>query len=365
MTVNAFLQVPIKRLAEDYRIYVVCNGKTQDIAERVRPYLTVLPVAIRRRISLIGDLAALWHLTRVVSKYKFDVIHSVTPKAGLLAVLAGYMAGTKMVIHTFTGQVWATRKGLGRLLLKSMDRVIASLASRTLADSPSQLQFLLDENVVSKSKSCVLGKGSISGVDITRFRPDADARAAVRQGLGIPHEATVFLFLGRLNRDKGVLDLAAAFTRVARTHSGVHLLIVGPDEGNLTPAMVELTGAYAGRAHFVAHTDSPEAYMAASDVFCLPSYREGFGSVIIEAAAAGLPAIGSRIYGIVDAIEEGRTGLLHKAGDVAELQGCMSKLAASGELVSGLGRNARVRAVADFSSDALADAWVSYYRGLK
>lgn len=365
MTINAFLQEPIKLLAKDFKIFVVCNGTTQDIAQPIRTYLTVLPVEIRRAISLRGDLIALWDLFWILRRSKFDVVHSVTPKAGLLAMLSSYLAGTRTRIHTFTGQVWVTRVGFARFLLKSMDKVIASLATHILVDSPSQLQFLRTEKVVLQGKSGVLSKGSISGVDTARFCPNIGARSEIRSALKIPETDSVFLFLGRLNRDKGVMDLAAAFKRVAHEFPQVHLLVVGPDEENLMPAMLEVIGAHTDRAHFVGHTEKPEDYMAAADVFCLPSYREGFGNVIIEAAAVGLPAIGSRIYGIVDAIAEGETGLLHKAGDVGDLGRCMSTLILSNEQVATLGRQARERAISDFSSQAMAIAWSNYYLSLK
>jgi len=365
MTVNAFLQEPIKQLAQDYQIFLVCNGTAHDLSAEIQPYLTVLPVAIERQITIRGDWAALWQLLQIFRARKFDVVHSVTPKAGLLAMLASYLAGTQTRIHTFTGQVWATRTGLARQVLKAMDKIIATLASHILVDSPSQLQFLLSEKVVTQKKSSVLAQGSISGVDTARFCPNAQAKSRIRNTLKIPETALVFMFLGRLNIDKGVLDLASAFHFVARENPQACLLVVGPDEANLTSSMLNLVGEYADRTYFVGHTDKPEDYMAAADVFCLPSYREGFGTVIIEAAATGLPAIGSRIYGIVDAIEEGKTGLLHRARDVAELQACMLKLAASNDLLIGLGQQARARAVSSFSSQALATAWLSYYRGLQ
>jgi len=365
MTINAFLQEPIKLLAKDFKIFVVCNGAIQDIAQPIRQYLTVLPVGIMRKISLRGDLVALWNLFWILRRYKFDVVHSVTPKAGLLAMLSSYLAGTRTRVHTFTGQVWVTRVGVARFLLKSMDKVIASLTTHILVDSPSQLQFLQTEKVVLQGKSGVLSKGSISGVDTARFCPNIGARSEIRSELKIPESARVFLFLGRLNRDKGVMDLAAAFKRVAREYPQVRLLVVGPDEENLMPAMLEMIGVHSDRVYFVGHTEKPEDYMAAADVFCLPSYREGFGNVIIEAAAVGLPAIGSRIYGIVDAIAEGETGLLHEVGDVGDMERCMSKLASSNEQVATLGRQARERAMSDFSSQAMAIAWSKYYCGLK
>src|SRR5262249_24288392 len=144
-------------------------------------------------------------------------------------------------------------------------------------------------SVVSGEKAHVLAEGSICGIDGTLYRPDASSRAEVRRRHGIPESAILFLFLGRLNRDKGVLDVARAFSLLRTGRSGpedAHLMLVGPDEEDLRLRILELAGSHAGRVHFEDYTREPQRYMAAADVFCLPSYREGFGSTIIEAAAA-------------------------------------------------------------------------------
>lgn len=360
MTVNAFLQQPIRRLSEVYDVHVALNLSPGESLSGLDEVVTVWPVAIERKITPWRDLMALWRLFRLFRRHRFRLVHSVTPKAGLLAMLAAFLAGVDIRIHTFTGQVWATRRGIARRVLKGMDRLIALLGTYALVDSASQRQFLLDEGVLGVSRSGVLAEGSISGVDTAQFRPDAEARKRVRGGLGIAEADTVFLFLGRLNRDKGVLDLAAAF---AGMHDeSAHLLVVGPDEENIGQRMLELLGPHAGKAHFVGFASRPEEYMAAADVLCLPSYREGFGSVIIEAAAVGVPAIGSRIYGVVDAIREGYSGLLFEARDIGGLCAAMKKLSANRELRLQLGVQARERARNVFSSEKLAAAWLEFYR---
>lgn len=360
MTVNAFLQEPIRRLCDCYDVYVVVNLGEGETLGGIAPLVTVLHVGIERKISPWRDLLALWQLITLFHHHKFKLVHSVTPKAGLLAMAAAFIAGVDVRIHTFTGQVWVTRSGMARWLLKNLDRLIARLTTYTLVDSASQRQFLLDEGVLDNKRSGVLAQGSISGVDVSRFRPDVQARSRIRGELHIPDEDTIFLFLGRLNRDKGVLDLAAAFAALDDARS--HLLVVGPDEGQIRPKMQELTLNCAVRVHFVEFTTRPESYMAAADVLCLPSYREGFGSVVIEAAAVGIPAIGSRIYGVVDAIAENESGLLFEARDVDVLRECLSVMAIDSSRRLQLGERARERALAEFSADRLADAWLNFYQ---
>lgn len=157
-----------------------------------------------------------------------------------------------------------------------------------------------------------------------------------------------------------MLDLAAAFAGMNDIRS--HLLVVGPDEEHMGPQIVQLTSSCAERVHFVGFATRPEEYMAAADVLCLPSYREGFGSVVIEAAAVGIPAIGSRIYGVVDAIVENYSGLLFEARDVSGLQVALAALASDKTRRIQLGRQARERVLAEFTSEILAAAWLEFYQ---
>ncbi len=361
ITITAFLQHQLRALGERHYLTVVVNGAPPDLLDRLAIRGTLFPVAIERPIAPWRDLKALLRLYRLFRRERFDLVYSVTPKAGLLAQTAACLAWVPQRLHTFTGQVWATRRGPVRMLLKSMDRLLARCATRVLADSPSQRRFLIAEGVTRAERLEVLADGSISGVDVQRFHPDPDRRRAVREGLDIPETAVLGLFLGRLNADKGVAELAAAFAEAAGEVPALHLLVVGPDEAGMQAGMQAKAAGQAGRLHFVGYTDAPENYMQAADFFVLPSYREGFGSVIIEAAACGLPAIGSRIYGLTDAIEEGVTGLLVPAREVAALAEAMLRLATDSELRRGMGEAACARARRDFSQERLTQAVLDYF----
>lgn len=359
LTLKAFLLEPIRALASHYELTVIADSNDRDLLRKCGIPVELIPVPIAREIAPLRDLRALVRLIAIFRSKDFDLVHSVTPKAGLLAMAAGFLARVPLRVHTFTGQVWVTRGGLMRALLKAADKAIAALATHVLADSRSQLDFMLRQGITTAAKAGVLAQGSIAGVDLERFKPDAAARARVRAGLGVDADALVFLYLGRLRRDKGVLDLCRAFARIARPQ--VLLLTVGPDEEGLRG---EMRLACASQLHLVDYTPEPEAYFAAADVFCLPSYREGFGTVIIEAAAAGLPAIGSHIYGITDAIVEGETGLLFPAGDVDALAAAMCQFIEQAGLRTRMGECARRRVERDFSAPALTEALLDFYRSL-
>jgi glycosyltransferase involved in cell wall biosynthesis len=262
-------------------------------------------------------------------------------------------------VHTFTGQVWATRKGVGRWLLKKIDRFFASQASFVLVDSGSQRRFLLKEKVIRSENSCVLSNGSISGVNIKRFSFDPAVRRQIRKKMAIQDQDVVFLFIGRLKQDKGVLELGRAFAKLHQTSKNIHLLIVGSDEESIQDSAGFKTMEH---VYFMGHTRGPEKYMSAADIFCLPSHREGFGSVIIEAACVGIPCVASRIYGITDAVVEGSTGLLHQPGDVDDLECCMKIFLENPDLRRNMGMAARRRAMSEFSEEWVTAALADFYK---
>ncbi|BAO31116.1 glycosyltransferase family 4 protein [Sulfuritalea hydrogenivorans] len=352
----------IRKIAESSQVTLVADGVSELANGEFDSAVRFRQVAIPRRIRLGSDVLALFKLWRILRSGRFDCVHSIMPKAGLLSMLAGAAAGVPVRFHTFTGQVWATRAGLSRRFLMLMDWLIARLATSVLTDSLSQRDFLIANGIVKAGKISVLGNGSVVGVDPLRFAPDTEAREQGRRDLGIGTGDFVFLFVGRLNRDKGVTDLLQAFAEISHRHSSAHLVLVGPDEDGYDVRIANLPEALRQRLHRVGFTSQPERCMAVSDVICLPSYREGFGSVLIEAAAGGLPAVASRIYGISDAVVDGVTGILHEPGNVAEIVLGMLKLAEDQPLRSRMGAAARARAVEEFSEERLTTAFQNFYR---
>lgn len=362
MTVVTFLKDHITAaIAAGYEVSVVAHAQDDAFLRRHELAVAFHSVAIVRPIAPWRDFKALMTLSRLFYAKGFDIVHSVSPKAGILAILAARITGVPHRVHTFTGQVWVTRTGIKRWLLKSVDCLLASMTTEALVDSPSQKDFLISEGVVKAHRAHVIGLGSICGVDSLRFQPDGEARRSVRGELGIPLKARLILFLGRLTHDKGVLDLAKAFAILSRNHAEAHLVMVGPDEGGLAIAVERLCASAKERVHLIDFTDSPQRYMASADVFCLPSYREGFGMVIMEAAATGVPCVASRIYGITDAVIDECTGLLHPPGDIQAIANQLSRLLTDPALCLEMGQHARIRAMADFSQIRLTQGLMAFY----
>lgn len=361
MTINAFLLQHIKKACLSYDVTIIGNFQQTDILECEIPALSV---CIERKISFCKDIKALFTLCHIYRKHRYWLVHSVTPKAGLIAMVAAFISRVPVRIHTFTGQVWVTKKGMWRKLLMFMDKTIASCATHVLVDSHSQRDFLVSNRIVSEQKSRVLGHGSICGIDRNRFQPNKRIRQELRDGLGILPEEVLFLFIGRLTKDKGVLDLARSFAHASLQDKTMHLLFVGSDEDHMHESIMEACSSCRAKVHFSGHAVRPEDFMAAADVLVLPSYREGFGMVIIEAAAVGIPAIASRIYGITDAVVDGETGLLFPPGEHDSLARHLLFLSGHHEDRQAMGSKAQQRAYAFYSADDVSDNLLRFYRSI-
>lgn len=359
-TANAFLSQHILALARKHSVSIALNGAAQDLRAELRQ-TPIHRFCIVRKIAPFRDLIALISLWNLFRRERFDVIHSMSPKAGLLASVAGFLAGVPVRIHWFTGQVWATKRGLMRILLKTMDKITSRCATHLLSDSHSQAKFLTTEKVTSAGKIQVLASGSTCGVDILRFHPDLETGNKIRAAHGIPDEATIALFVGRMQPEKGIRELCAAFLAAAQSCPDLHLMLVGPDEAGMKKYIQAELAEVSKNLHWIGLTDRPEEYMAASDFLVIPSYREGFGSVVIEAAACGIPSIGTSIYGLSDAIIDGETGSLIPVGSAKALEDAILRLSTDAVKRMRMGERALTRVLTHFRQDMLVEALLKYY----
>lgn len=360
-TASAFLADHIAALSKEYDVYLAGNIKNKDEVDMLA--LTGWHhMEIERGISLWRDLKAVWQAYCYFRKMKFDVVHSVTPKAGLVTALAGWLAGIPHRMHIFTGQVWATRKGMMRCLLKSLDKVISGLDNHILVDGKSQRAFLVKEGILKDGQAEVFGHGSISGVNSIRFAPNDEARQAIRGEVGIKDGVLCYIFLGRLNHDKGIGELYEAYNRLAAEVNDVFLLLVGSDEENYIAKLPQYSNIRAGKNfYFYGPTPQPEKVLNAGDVFVLPTYREGFGTSVLEAACIGLPCISTDAYGVADAYVDGETGLRSYVGDADSLYDCMKKMHDDAEMRIDMGKRSRDRVLSDFNGATLTKYWVEFY----
>lgn len=327
------------------------------INERQR--LNIDIINIPRSLKFWQDFIALNKLIYYFLTHRFDIVHSITPKAGFLTALAAFAARVPIRLHTFTGQPWVTLKGPMRWASRMADRLIGALNTKCYADSESQAQFLVRERIISYRNIAVISRGSIAGVDLTRFNTDHwsfPVKQKLRQSLSIAPSSKVLVFVGRIAPDKGISELIAAFHELTKKNYDLHLLLVGPQDSDCGGASsVNLNDAtQCATIHYIGYTECPEKYLAISDIFCLPSYREGFPTVVLEAAAMGLPTVGTKIYGMTDAVVDGETGILVPPGDEHALFAALKHLLDHPEEMDKMGSAARQRCFEYFETNKIS-----------
>ncbi|MEO8332687.1 MAG: glycosyltransferase [Gallionella sp.] len=353
----------LDRMPADFEVCVVGQGVSS--CGDSYPDVRWVDIDLERKINLVSDLFALFALCRIFISCKPDIVHSIMPKAGLLTAVAAFICRVPVRIHTFTGQVWATKSGPARMFYYWMDRLINSLNTICLTDSPSQSAYLHAHKISNSGRPLpVLSKGSLSGVDVARFDLPALTEQAgqLRKQFELDESNFVFAFIARKTRDKGAVDMLRAFAAVSRIHPNSRLLFVGPDEsGGEVGRLLESDPGLFNNVLDVGQVENHELYLAISDVLCLPSYREGFGTIVIDAAALGVPAIGSNIPGLVDSIVDGQTGVLFPAGDVDALAGIMKDFLENMGKYKKMRLHAKARVDEFFTADLLYGALKALY----
>jgi len=333
--------------------------------------VTVHAVQMPRRITPWRDLVAIAGLYRYLRRVRPHIVHTHTPKGGLLGTIAAALARVPVRIYHVHGLPCMTATGLRRVLLRLSEIVACTLAHRVLCVSHSVRAVAIDERLCRYDKIAVRGPGSINGVDAAgQFDPDRwkTARADIRREHGIPAEAVVVGFAGRIVRDKGIGELMRAWARLSSEFAELHLLVVGPFEPqDALPPEVEAELRSDPRVHLAGDQVEMAPFYAAMDIVVLPSYREGFPVVPLEAAAMRLPVVATRIPGCVEAVRDGVTGALvppHDSDALADALGAYVRDAALRRSHGGAGRS---RVLKEFRPetiwDALHDEYVRLLRG--
>ena len=335
-------------------------GRVEEVA--------VHAVPMHRRVSPIRDAVSLFRLWRLLRRLRPDIVHSHTPKGGLIGMLAAWLARVPVRIYNIHGLPVMTAKGLRRFLLTWSERVSCRLAHQVLCVSRSMREEAIERKLCPAGKVKVLLGGSCNGVDAKgRFNPtgSAAARIEARREWGIPEGALVVGFVGRIVRDKGIVELVEAWKRLRREVDSLHLLIVGPFEPqDPVPSEVAQYLTDDDRVHLTGENlDTPRLF-AAMDILVLPTYREGFPVVPLEAAAMGLPVVATRVPGCTDAVVDGRTGTLVPVRDPESLAEAISKYAGDARLRRAHGQAARQRVILDFLPEGIWEATYGEYERL-
>jgi len=358
LTIHFFFRQHIIKMSNWADISIIYNSELNTHIDLGDLPSRNINVKIMRKMSLMHDALAFFDLWRKFRKHQFDMVITLVPKAGLLGITAALLAGIPVRLHIFQGEVWATATGMMRQILKAADWLTARFSTNLMAVSASERAFLETEIESTTQRIKVLGSGSICGVNLGRFKPDQSARELQRKIFGIPDNAVVAVFLGRLTRDKGVFLLVEAYRTVAAEFNNFYLVIAGPDEDNVVQHLVDGIGESArDRLIVSSFIERPWVLLNAADFLCLLSKREGFGMVAIEAGACGIPSIGTKIYGLEDAIIDGETGMLVPVNDLSKTVEALRKLIVDVGLRKVLGETARKRVIAEFEQEQIVDAY--------
>jgi len=319
---------------------------------------------MQREINLPHDVVSLWRLLRTLRQLKPDIVNAATPKAGLLGMLAAFVTRVPIRVYTTMGLRLETSAGVKRFILSIAERITSTCAHRVVCESESLRQVYTRLGLVSAAKMLVLGPGR--GIDADRFLATEDTlrqTEALRKQLKIPRGAPVVGFVGRFTRDKGIAELLGAFEKILYVFPEARLLLLGRfEEGDPVPlSCVQRLKSHPQivLAGFVSNTGP---YYHLMDILVFPSYREGFPTVMLEAGVAGIPTVGFRATGVVDAVVDGQTGLLVPIGDSDALAEASIRLLKDDALREKLGEAAKARVLRDFVPERIWGEWLELYR---
>jgi glycosyltransferase involved in cell wall biosynthesis len=333
-----------------------------------REGVRAVAVPMSRELSPLGDAVALARLTAVLRRLRPAIVNAGTPKAGLLGVTAARLTRVPVIVYLLRGLRFEGATGGRRLLLAACEHVAGTLCDRVFANGDSLRERFTALGCAPADKVWVPGSGSSNGVDVERYSTSPEVRERAlgkRRDLGLPVDAIVVGFVGRLTRDKGIVELLSAFRNAADSEPRLRLLMVGDhDATDPLPDEVRATLRDDPRVVSTGFVDEPAEYYPLMDVFAFPSLREGFPNALLEAAAAGLPVVAFRAIGTVDAVVDGVTGRLLPAGDTAGLAAALVEYAQLPERARAQGEAGRLRVASSFRREVVWQSLHAEYQRL-
>lgn len=360
------LKGQLKYLSQYFEVVGV-SSKGQFLKETSkREEIRTIDVDMERGISPFKDLISLFKLYKVLLKEKPLIIHSITPKAGLLSMLAAKFAGVPIRMHTFTGLIFPTRKGYVQKLLISMDKLLCWAATNIYPEGNGVKQDLINFKITSKPLK-VIANGNVNGIDLNYFKTSQiseDKKTKLRNDLQIHPEDFIFIFVGRLVGDKGINELVKAFSELNITN--IKLLLVGPLEADLDPLNFDTLEQIKSNPAIinVGFQNDVRPYFSIANALAFPSYREGFPNVVIQAGAMGLPSIVTNINGCNEIIIEDENGIIIPTKNVEILTQKMLKLVTDKNYYHHLKTNARLMIESRYEQSVVWNALLDEYNCL-
>jgi glycosyltransferase involved in cell wall biosynthesis len=325
---------------------------------------------LTRKITPFKDLIAVFKLYRFLRKEKPLIVHTHTPKAGIVGMMAAYFARVPLRLHTVAGLPLMEATGFKRKVLDAVEKLTYRFATQVYPNSKGLCDFIISEKFTNPKKIKVLGKGSSNGIDTNYFDPNIyskEENVKLKNDLNITNSDFVFVFVGRMVADKGVNDIVGAFQELSKTNQHCSLLLVGPFEDELDPLSSTTSKAISSNDNIfhVGYQADVRPFLAISNALVFPSYREGFPNVVLQSCAMGLPAIVSNINGCNEIITPRVNGIIIPVKDQAATMDAMEVLMNNRDLYSELQKNARAIIVENYSRQEMWDCLLNEYKLLQ
>ena len=363
-SLETFCKDTLRELNQRYEVVAVSSPLPELDVVATREGVRTIAVKMERRISVKNDIKSLWQMYKVMRRERPWMVHSMTPKAGLVCMVAAWLARVPRRVHTFTGLVWPTAAGLSRMILKTTDRILCACATHIIPEGNGVKQDLINGKITRKPMM-VLANGNVRGIDLEHYdrTPQVmESAKSIRQ-----EDVTTFVFVGRVVRDKGIHELVEAFVKLNKEYPHTRLVLVGRPEAELDPLNEETQQIIESNKAIeaVGEQDDVRPWLAASDVLVFPSYREGFPNVVIEAGAMGLPSIVTNINGCNEIIIPGENGVIIPPRDADALYEAMKDMCENNEKRAYLTKNAREMVASRFDCQIVRRALYDFYASLE
>lgn len=368
-SLDCLLQGQLSFLKEKYDVIAV-SGEDSHLQEvREREGVKAISIEMQRNINLSKDLITLWKLYWLFKKEKPLIVHSITPKAGLLTMISGYLAGVPIRIHTFTGLIFPSKSGFVKHLLIVMDKILCRCATAIYPEGQGVKNDLIQYKITNKSLK-VIANGNVNGIDIEHFNPDLFSEAEnqlFKTSLKMTPDDFVFIFVGRLVGDKGINELIIAFKKLTSEIKNVKLLLVGTFEDLFDPVLSETKQEIITNEsiRFVGFQKDVRPYLAISDSLVFPSYREGFPNVVMQAGAMGLPIIATDINGSNEIIIDNENGILFPVKNSNAVYDAMKRILSEDTIRMNLKQNARKMIVSRYEQRVVWEGVLQEYKRLE
>jgi len=369
LSLNFLLKGQLAFLNASYEV-VGISGADEHLDEvSSREGIKTIDVPMQRAISPLNDLISLWRLYRLFVKEKPLIVHSITPKAGLLSMIAAYFAGVPIRMHTFTGLIFPSKTGFLQRLLIMMDKLLCRFATHIYPEGAGVRQDMIKFHITGKPLK-VLANGNVNGIDTSSFRTDnfpVSYISGLKESLSIDESNFVFIFVGRLVADKGINELIMAFKTLYALNDKIRLLLVGSLESDMDPLSADTLSSIETHHGIISagFQNDVRPYFAIADVLTFPSYREGFPNVVIQAGAMELPAIVTDINGSNEIIKQHKNGIIIPVKDEEQLYNAMLKMIEDRSLYHKLKSNARLMITSRYEQKLVWDTLLGEYQLLE